>query len=155
MTCGPALHLELVAMGEAPPSLEAEVAVHARGCLRCRQELQWLRTEQALFRLRAGRDEVAHLWKGVAQRRGLGRRRAWGRVLGGLAAAAALALFLGLATGGGGASPAGAALALDGEPGVSEDAMSFPLDPEPCSRLPQGVGFHCAPVLQASSVASR
>lgn len=157
MSCAHAHHLETVAAGEAPPALEAEVVAHARGCQRCRQELQWLKTEQALFRLRAGRDEVAHLWQGVARRRGFGPPRAWGRVLGGLAAAAALVVSLGLvaerrAPG----TESTAASFTASEPGVSEDPVSFPLDDaEPCSRLPEGVGFHCAPALQASTLASR
>lgn len=158
MSCAHAHQLETVAAGEAPPALEAEVAAHARGCQRCRQELQWLKTEQALFRLRAGRDEVAHLWQGVARRRGFAPPRAWGRVLGGLAAAAVLVVGLGLVAGRGapGSEPAAAAFSAS-EPGVSVDPVSFPVDDasEPCSRLPEGVGFHCTPALQASTLASR
>jgi hypothetical protein len=148
--CGRTHQLEAVVVGEAPAALAAELRAHARRCARCRHELDWLETEAALFRQRAGREEVAHLWAGVAERRGLEAPRPWGRMLTALAAAVVLSF-------------AGGRLAGQARPGWALDAgvhhealetdalMSPALELEAnaaCSTLPTGVGFHCsAPVL--------
>jgi hypothetical protein len=156
MSCGHAVQLEAVAAGEAPRALEAEVEAHVHGCAFCRQELQWLRTEQALFRLRAGRDEVSHLWHAAARPERLEAGRPWLRVLGGLAAGLlVVAGAVSFARWSGGPPSASLPALAESEPGVSEDPASFPLDAELCSRLPVGVGFHCAPVPLASTIASR
>ena len=157
--CGRTAHLEAVAMGEASPALGAELRAHAKQCALCRHELNWLESESSLFRQRAGRDEVAHLWKGVAQRSGLQAPRAWPRVLVAMAAAAALVLLVGRV------APSKVSLATDGLGANEEEALesSMLMSPasfffevgEPCSKLPSGVGFQCSPVVPASFLASR
>ena len=153
--CGRTAHLEAVAMGEASSALTAELRAHTRICARCRHELNWLESESAMFRQRAGRDEVAQLWKGVATRSGLQPPpRAWPRVLVAMAAAAALVFMVG------NAAPR-ASLSADGTRGdeTLESSMlmtpAFFLEEEPCSKLPSGVGFQCSPVVPASFLASR
>jgi hypothetical protein len=156
--CGRTAQLEALAMGEAAPALVAELRAHSKQCALCRHELNWLESESTMFRQRAGRDEVAHLWKGVAQRRGLEVPRAWPRVLVAMAAAAALVLLVGRV------APKPVSLATDGsrtEQEALESSMLmspgsffFEAD-EPCSKLPSGVGFQCSPVVPASFLASR
>lgn len=154
--CGRTQHLEAVVIGETPAALAAELRAHARHCALCRHELNWLESESALFRQRAGRDEVAHLWKGVAQRSGLAPGRSWPRVLVAMAAAAALVLLVGRV------APQRASLATDGSRDdealessmLMSPALFFAAD-EPCSKLPSGVGFQCSPVVPASFLASR
>ena len=157
--CGRTQHLEAVALGEAPSAVAAELRAHAKQCALCRHELNWLESESALFRQRAGRDEVAELWKGVAQRSGLqAPPRAWPRVLVAMAAAAALVLLVGRV------APRPVSLATDGsrtEEEALESSMlmspgSFFFESDvPCSKLPSGVGFQCSPVVPASFLASR
>lgn len=156
--CGRTAHLEAVALGEASPATSAELRAHAKQCALCRHELNWLESESTLFRQRAGRDEVAHLWKGVAQRRGLETPRAWPRVLVAMAAAAALVLTVGRV------APKPVSLATDGSRAeeeplessmLSSPAFLFFQEDEPCSKLPTGVGFQCSPVVPASFLASR
>jgi hypothetical protein len=153
--CGRTQHLEAVVLGETPSAVAAELRSHAKHCALCRHELNWLESESAMFRQRAGRDEVAHLWKGVAQRSGLEQRRPWGRVLVAVAAAVAL-VFVGRG------SPGRASLAANGSRPeetlessmLMSPALFFEAD-EPCSKLPSGVGFQCSPVVPASFLASR
>lgn len=155
--CGRTAQLEAVAMGEASPALVHELRAHTKQCALCRHELNWLESESAMFRQRAGRDEVAELWKGVAQRRGLVTPRTWPRVLVAMAAAAVLFLMVGRST------PAPASMATDGSLSeetlessmLSSPAFLFFQADEPCSRLPSGVGFQCSPVVPASFLASR
>jgi hypothetical protein len=64
-SCPTRLQLEAVALGELHPAREAELEAHAEGCVRCRHELNWLRTETALFAQRTAREEVSRLWEGV------------------------------------------------------------------------------------------
>jgi anti-sigma factor RsiW len=164
MSCGRSQFLEALALGQAPPSLEAELTAHLRDCGRCRHELRWLKTEQALFRQRAGRDEVAHLWKGVARRSGLELPRVWPRALAALALGAAVLLAVGpwRAERPSGPQPAavatGAPLPLESETAMSlgpAGSLEAPDRSPVCSTLPEGLGFHCGPVQQASVVASR
>lgn len=155
--CGRTTQLEAVALGEVAPALATELRTHTSHCALCRHELNWLESESALFRQRAGRDEVEHLWKGVAQRSGLETPRSWPRGLVALAAAAVLMLVLGSGT------PRQTSMATVGA--QSEEALesSMLMSPaflffraeEPCSRLPIGVGFQCSPVVPASFLASR
>ena len=157
--CGRTAQLEAVAMGEAAPALAAELRAHSKQCALCRHELNWLESESSMFRQRAGRDEVAHLWKGVAQRSGLETPRAWPRVLVAMAAAAALVFLVGRV------APRPVSLATDGSRPTEEEALesSMLMSPgsfffeadEPCSKLPSGVGFQCSPVVPASFLASR
>lgn len=167
MSCGRSQFLEALALGQASPSLEAELTIHLRSCGRCRHELRWLKTEQALFRQRAGRDEVAHLWKGVARRSGLDLPRGvWPRALAALALGAAVLLAVGpwRAEPPSGLTAAtvivatGAPLPLDSETAMSHGPADS-REPEGrspmCSTLPEGLGFHCGPVQRASVVASR
>lgn len=144
-------------MGDASPATSAELRAHAKQCALCRHELNWLESESTVFRQRAGRDEVAHLWKGVARRSGLETPRAWPRVLVALAAAAALVLVVG------GVAPKSVSLATDGNRAeetlessmLSSPAFLFFEEDEPCSKLPTGVGFQCSPVVPASFLAAR
>jgi len=144
-------------IGEVSPVIEAELRAHARSCALCRHELNWLASELSIFRQRAGRDEVAHLWKGVAQRSGLEAPRSWPRVLVAMAAAAVMVLMVGRI------EPRPVSLATDGtvseEPLESSMLMSpaflFFEESEPCSKLPSGVGFRCSAVVPASFFASR
>jgi len=144
--CGRTQQLEAVATGEAPLALSTELRAHAKHCALCRHELSWLESETSLFRQRAGRDEVAHLWTGVAARRGLEPVRPWSRVLVAMAAAAALILGVGQLS-----SPTRQRYAA--EEVLESDALMSPalfLDSqqEPCSRLPSGMGFTCtAPII--------
>jgi hypothetical protein len=157
--CGRTAHLEAVALGETSGSAADELRAHAKQCALCRHELNWLESEAAMFRQRAGRDEVAELWKGVAQRRGMAAPpRAWPRVLVAMAAAAVLFVV-------GRAAPQQASLATDGSRSVTDETLesSMLMSPaflffepsEPCSKLPSGVGFQCSPVVPASFLASR
>lgn len=152
--CGRTALLEAVALGEAAPALATELRAHTRHCALCRHELNWLESESALFRQRAGRDEVDRLWRGVAQRSGLETPRSWPRVLVTLAAAAVLMLVLGAG------SPRLAAADGQGEEALQSSMLMSPAflffeAEEPCSRLPTGVGFQCSPVVPASFLASR
>ncbi len=154
--CGRTAQLEAVVAGEAPAALANELRAHAVGCPRCRHELRWLESERALFRERAARDEVGQLWAGVAERRGLAAPRPWSRVLLGVAASVALLLVAGRVAVG--RSGAGDAAGFAEPVGMSEALMSPALPPlawDNCSRLPDGVGFHCGPAIPASFVASR
>lgn len=143
--CGRTQQLEAVATGEAPLALATELRAHAKHCALCRHELNWLESETSLFRQRAGRDEVAHLWTGVAARRGLEPARPWSRVLVAMAAAAALILGVGHLT------PTPQRFAAE-EP-LESDALMSPVlfldsQQEPCSKLPSGMGFTCtAPII--------
>jgi hypothetical protein len=151
MSCGRTRELEAVVLGQTSKPVANELRAHASKCARCRHELNWLETESALFRQRAGRDEVAHLWAGVAERRNLEATRPWGRVLFAMAAAALLLLTVG------GFSPKPTHFVADET--LESDAMMSPVlffnSGEPCSKLPDGVGFQCAPPVPASFIASR
>jgi hypothetical protein len=122
-----------------------ELRAHTKQCALCRHELNWLESESTLFRQRAGRDEVAHLWTGVAERRGL-EPRPWSRVLVAMAASAALVLGIGQL------APR-AQPKLEQEP-LESDALMSPalfLDTQaPCSQLPSGMGFTCTGPIVAS-----
>ncbi len=142
--CGRTSQLESLLTVEQP-----DLRAHAKQCALCRHELNWLESEAALFRQRAGRDEVAHLWAGVEQRAPVAASRSWSRVLGVMAAAAAM-LFI--------VTPV-KPVTFDEGPLESEALMSPVLrlgeeDPV-CSRLPSGMGFQCKPAVPASFLASR
>lgn len=154
--CGKTHLLEAVVQGELPGD---ELRAHAEHCPRCRHELNWLETEQGLFRQRAAREEVSALWKGVAARTGVERRRrSVNRALVGVAAALFMVLGVGrvflvapTSSSGRDASVASSTEALDevmSENAVSEERADL------CSRSEQGIGFHCGYV-PASLVASR
>ena len=156
--CGRTAQLEAVAMGETSPAVSMELRAHARQCALCRHELNWLETESAMFRQRAGRDEVAELWKGVEKRRGLSvEPRSWPRVLVAMAAAAVLLVMVGRS------APQQTSMATDTlrtEETLESSMLMSPaflfFEPsEPCSKLPSGVGFQCSPVVPASFLASR
>jgi hypothetical protein len=158
--CGRTAHLEAVALGEASPAIAHELRTHAKQCALCRHELNWLESESAMFRQRAGRDEVAELWKGVAERRGLAvPHRSWPRMLVAMAAAAVLMVMVGRS------APAPVSMATDGSHAVAEETLESSMlaspaflffeEREPCSKLPSGVGFQCSPVVPASFLASR
>jgi hypothetical protein len=154
--CGRTSQLEAVVRGEVPGPVANDVRAHARQCAVCRHELNWLESEASLFRQRAGRDEVAHLWAGVANKRGLAERRPWARVFVAMAAAAVLALVVGL---GGPRSPVRSTTQYD--EALETDALMSPAlfidegEAAPCSKLPSGMGFSCSQPVPASFIASR
>lgn len=155
--CGRTSQLEALVRGEVPGPVAMDLRSHAKSCAVCRHELNWLESESSLFRQRAGRDEVAHLWAGVANKRGLNESRPWTRVLVAMAAAAVLALVVGL---GGGAAQRNALSPTRAMDEVFEtDALMSPTlildEGEPCSKLPSGVGFSCSQPVPASFIASR
>jgi anti-sigma factor RsiW len=67
-TCPTRLQLEAAVLGEVHEGRVAELDAHADGCPRCRHELNWLRTESALFAQRTAREEVSKLWEAVDAR---------------------------------------------------------------------------------------
>lgn len=150
--CGRTSQLEALVQGELRGGLDVDLRAHAKQCAVCRHELNWLESERSLFRQRAGRDEVAELWAENERRRGVTPERPWGRVLMGMAAAAVLAVVVG--TG----SPRSVSVASSTEP-LETDALMSPAlmldDDAPCSKLPSGMGFQCAPPVPASFIASR
>ncbi len=162
--CGRAHTLEAAVMGEAP---DEALRAHAQSCPRCRHELRWLETEQALFRQRAARDEVQQLWQGVASRAGVtSRRRALNRVLVGVAAAVFVMVGVGRvlvafprSSAGNDASvvmTADERALFDGEEKVLSEATSSDRGSiELCSRNLSAIGFHCGNALAASVLASR
>ncbi len=152
--CGRTQQLEAVATGEAPVALATELRAHAQHCALCRHELNWLESETALFRQRAGRDEVAHLWAGVASRSGLEAPRRWPRALVAMAAAAALLVLVGRVE-----SPVPSLAVAGISEAMESDALMSPTlffeAGAPCSKLPLGVGFQCSQPVPASFLASR
>lgn len=143
--CGRASQLESLLTVEQP-----ELREHAKHCALCRHELNWLESEAALFRQRAARDEVAHLWVGV-EKRVPPQPRAWPRVLVAMAAAVLMMFVMG--------DGRGTTVGVDDGPletdALMSPALTFGGDGEACSRLPSGMGFQCKPSVQASVLASR
>ncbi|MFO0596725.1 MAG: hypothetical protein U0228_15515 [Myxococcaceae bacterium] len=156
--CGRTSQLEALVRGEVPGPVDADLRAHARQCAVCRHELNWLETESTLFRQRAGRDEVAHLWAGIeAKNRSsrLSQGRSWPSMLVAMAAAVVLAVVVGrvglLAT------PVHATASSN--EALETDALMSPAlelgEEVPCSKLPSGVGFSCSLPVPASFIASR
>jgi len=151
--CGKTHLLEAVVQGELPGD---ELRAHAEHCPRCRHELNWLETEQGLFRQRAAREEVSALWKGVAARTGVApRRRSVNLALVGLAAALFVMMGVGRVFLAGPSSSSGrdTSVASSVDELMTENAISEERA-DLCSRSEQGIGFHCGYV-PASLVASR
>ncbi|MDP3505497.1 MAG: hypothetical protein Q8S33_34470 [Myxococcales bacterium] len=151
--CGKTHLLEAVVQGEVPGD---DLRAHAAHCPRCRHELNWLETEQGLFRQRAAREEVSALWKGVAVRTGVAPRRSINRALVGLAAALFVVLGVGRGFVEGPSSSSGrdASVADSAEAFMTENAITQERA-NLCSRsAEQGIGFHCGYV-PASLIASR
>ncbi|MDP3237607.1 MAG: hypothetical protein Q8N26_32770 [Myxococcales bacterium] len=151
--CGKTHLLEAVVQGEVPGD---DLRAHAAHCPRCRHELNWLETEQGLFRQRAAREEVSALWKGVAVRTGVAPRRSINRALVGLAAALFVVLGVGRGFVEGPSSSSGrdASVADSVEAFMTENAITQERA-NLCSRsAEQGIGFHCGYV-PASLIASR
>ncbi|MBL8919101.1 MAG: hypothetical protein JNJ54_09600 [Myxococcaceae bacterium] len=145
--CGKTHLLDAAVQGELPDEALREHAAH---CPRCRHELQWLETERRLFRERAARDEVQHLWKGVVPRVEPGPRGRLNRALVGVAATLLLLLGGGRLLLGAPVSSAGLDASIVAEAGpVTEGAFS-PERGELCSRPVEGVGFHCGYLTLAS-----
>jgi hypothetical protein len=150
--CGKTHLLERAVLGEVPDEALRE---HAAGCPRCRHELAWLETETRLFRERAARDEVQHLWQGVAARTEVPRRRPGiSRALVGLAAGLLVVLGVGRVFIHAPSSSSGrdASIVVEGAL-MTENAFTAAQD-DLCSRPGQGIGFHCGYV-PASFLASR
>ena len=149
--CGRTHLLESLVSGELPQSQEHELRTHTTACALCRHELNWLEAERRLIRHRAGRDEVQHLWEGVARRSKTARPL--GRVLVALAASVLLVLGVGQVSFRGSAASSDASV----EDVVSEELQStggFEEMPV-CSAFASGLGFHCGPAVPASFIASR
>lgn len=138
--CGHTEHLEALVMGELHGAEAHELRAHAEHCSRCRHELNWLETERMLFRARAADQQVSTLINRADQRRRF--------VQVALAAVASLLLTTGmvkiLSLGPSSNSASDASISFSEsafEPEV-ETAESRDV-PVGCSRLPEGVGFHC------------
>lgn len=157
--CGRTSSMEAVALGEITGPRADELRAHARTCALCRHELNWLESEATLFRHRAGREEVAQLWSGVAASRGLDAPRPWTRVLAAMAAGLVLLLGTGRLVSSTAPLDAEARAAAEAEALETEALMSPVLftstGGEACSRLPSGTGFRCEPAVPASFLASR
>lgn len=158
--CGRTQSMEAVALGEVTGARAEELRAHARECALCRHELNWLESEATLFRHRAGRDEVAQLWAGVAAARALDAPRPWPRVL--AAMAAGLLLLLGAGRLVAAATPLSheARAAAEEAEALETQALMSPVlftnaGDESCSRLPSGTGFRCEPMVPASFLAAR
>lgn len=155
--CGRTHLLDAMTAGEVAPALEVDLRAHASACARCRHELNWLESEQRLFRHRAGRDEVQQLWQGLERRTPRLRPHGLNRMLVALAAALLLVLGIGRLT----VSknhPTVVGISTDDAEGLqsmewASEPMSFE-DPQACSKLTPGLGFHCGTV-QTSVLASR
>jgi anti-sigma factor RsiW len=150
MTCGRPGLLEAHTRSELTAVAASELEAHVATCARCRHELNWLRTERALFRARAGRDEVAHLWQGVAARTAPRPSRLSRFAVALAASALALLAMQQLVR-------APIAATVD-EPTQSEPFASEPIestDPTACSRLPEGLGFRCTMSISDEALASR
>ncbi len=89
-TCPTRIQLEAAVMGEVPEGRLSDCETHAEHCARCRHELNWLRSEQAMFGQRAAREEVSRLWEGAPRRK---EARAEGFVTRALLAVGATVLF--------------------------------------------------------------
>ncbi len=159
--CGKTALLDALTRGELVPAQSLELRAHAAQCARCRHELNWLESEATLFRQRASRDEVRHLWEGVAlPSRSAADPRRTRRVL--VSLAASLLLVFGLsrltpsvprAHGGADASNAAWSETLVSE-ALSTENLEVGTSPM-CSELPEGWGFWCGPAVPASFVATR
>ncbi len=156
--CGRTHLLEAMTAGEVPAPLETELRAHASGCARCRHELSWLDSEQRLFRHRAGRDEVAQLWRGIEARTPLLRRGpSMHRVM--VALAAALLVVLGMGRMSVTRPTAGTSQSVSSDDElqtINELMFMSSEDPQTsCSRLTPGLGFTCGAPAQSSVLASR
>src|SRR5258708_3014673 len=89
-SCPTRLLLEAAVLGEAPGGRLTDYEAHAGTCPRCRHELNWLRSEAAMFAQRRAREEVGRLWSGVDTSRP--RVRRWSRMAVAVAASVLLAL---------------------------------------------------------------
>ncbi len=163
--CGRTHLLDAMSAGEVAPALEVELRAHATTCARCHHELSWLESERQLFRHRAGRDEVQALWRGVEQRSPSLRapsskpRAGLARLL--VSLAAGLVMVVGLGQLAVRASVAGEVLMSQSHQSdellQSTDQVSAFMsseDPQPCSKLTPGLGFHCGSA-QINVLASR
>jgi hypothetical protein len=142
--CGRTQHLEAVVTPDTPAGVVAELLAHAKTCAVCRHELGWLQSERALFRQRAGRDEVANLWAGTVARTSAPAQERWSSFLVALAVAASLLVLMGQLLGT--SRPPETGRGTDET--LESDALMSPsllFGEEPaCSKLPVGVGFQCS-----------
>jgi anti-sigma factor RsiW len=152
MSCAKTSLLEALVANEVGPAEARELRAHAAGCACCKHELRWLESEVALFRQRAGRDEVAHLWAGIEQRTELAPPPpAWARGLLTLAAAAVVVLSVSQLW------PGARPVTSDPEAGESMSVDGTLLtSQEICSHAEGGeLGFHCGAALPDDVLASR
>jgi hypothetical protein len=101
-SCPTRLQLEAAVLGEAPGGRLTDYEAHADACPRCRHELNWLRSEVAMFSQRHAREEVSRLWEGVVLTRPARARR-----LSRMIVAVAASVLLALVASGGRARSAG------------------------------------------------
>ena len=137
--CGHTEDLEALVMGEVHGAEAHELRAHAEHCSRCRHELNWLETERMLFRARAADHQVPQLINKSDQRRRVVQVT--------LAAVATLLLTTGIARF---LTSAASQSGADASVGFSQSVFEPEVEtaesrdvPVGCSRLPEGVGFHC------------
>ena len=123
-------------------TLTPELEAHAAHCNSCAHELDWKRTEEALFSQRRGRAEVRALSRDLKPK--AAGRTFWSPVAMAIAASVFLALGLGLGTG-------NAERPSEGGDSMSLELASFAgVAPSSCSMPQPGNGFACEPVVLAS-----
>ncbi|MBK7862107.1 MAG: zf-HC2 domain-containing protein [Archangiaceae bacterium] len=148
--CPTRLQLESAVLSELSPSRTLDVEAHAETCARCRHELNWLRTETALFAQRAAREEVTRLWEGV-EARGAPKRSAAGLTRAGLALAASVLLAVAV---GGSFKGGPRGTQANGEPlPMSVETMSVDWQSDTRASMPcytPGFGIACGEVEFAS-----
>ncbi len=151
--CGKTEQLEALVMGELNLAHATELEMHATRCAVCHHELNWLKSEQAMFEHRRAREQVQQLWEGFAAKRAAPiRNRAWARWA--MAVAASVLLMVGLSSA---VRPDEVAQNESFESLMSLEEMSREVGSagRDCSVLRPGMGFACGPYLPASFVAQR
>jgi hypothetical protein len=94
-TCPSRLQLEGLALDEVSEGRAAELEGHASACARCRHELNWLRSEAAMFSQRAAREEVSRLWEGFEASAAPRRAQRFARGMLAVAASLVIAVLVG------------------------------------------------------------
>jgi hypothetical protein len=147
----------------------AEQKLHASHCQVCHHELRWQESERELFRQRTSSAEVGQLWNQFESRHlrgsahasnassisGAAGSRLFASVLRpGVLVSVAAGLMLSLGTYARFSSQSVAQNSRESAV-MSEVMASYEVPAgESCSKLPDGMGFHCGPSLPESLVAS-
>jgi hypothetical protein len=136
------------------PVVEQEL--HVVHCTRCAHELRWQKSERELFRQRESKTQVAALWKEFESTQVSSAKPKTKWVAFELTALAAAALVL-----------LSVAFVKQSMPSASatQHLEDFPMTQvlasyethraDACSKMPDGLGFHCGPGVPASFLASR